>query len=637
MADRVRTLSLEEIDKALPDLRTKIERSTSNLLGLAGLLVYKLLTGTGGEKKSTLTGESVKRVQPLIDEVTELYGYLDLLTKVLEEAEEARKSMPTFMRGGKLQQISELLGGPSVKLPPSTHSLDKRGLLTADEARNGVSPTRLLEAMDRSYNDVVQMLSKVKSIWADLKDKLTKAEQDLNGLKPQLAPLGARVLADQSSVETKIARARSIADTDPIGADDLYGEIEKLLEKLHGSFTHIDNSKEEALTNYGRAEVLFKQLHDRAIDQAKLTELDSWYKRLEARIKASDWEPAKNGFADWIKEAEQALGKKSAPVVTKQPVTPPHNPPPTVVTKPPTTTPPPDTDYEPTGTYVPGQGGKDVDQRRVVVQDGGGGKKDKPKSAVEDLLEQETDPLAGKTGTPVKKDAPVDPALADMLDKPAPKKKDEGGGGTTSNPRLEQALTGNGGGGGQQKKKEEPPADPKLEAALQGGGGKTTGGGTGEKKPDARIEAALEGGGGTGKGTTKPATGGGGSDLERMLDGKETTPPAAQQKKDGGGQAASSDVEKLVSGGGTTAKPAPTTPAPNNAALTDLVEGGGKPPVKKEEKPKEGSDSGALASMLEETPPKGKKPPEKKDGKGTTTTDQKTGGSGGSTLDDLFK
>jgi hypothetical protein len=175
------TVTLDEIDKELADWKTKLQLASDNMLALTQLITYERLAGEAGWPRVQLTGATEARVVPALAAMRELWSHYSLLTDLVTRATEMRNSMSWLLPSGKrLEEIEKLLRGPSIKLPPSVTPLQQRGLLTAAEVAQSITPQRLLEAMTTCFEIARDAVLAVDAAWNRLVPLLDRYDTEVH-------------------------------------------------------------------------------------------------------------------------------------------------------------------------------------------------------------------------------------------------------------------------------------------------------------------------------------------------------------------------------------------------------------------------------------------------------------------------
>lgn len=332
-------MNLDQIDQALETWRANLLTATDNLLALDDNITYKRLEGKDGLPAIALTGLTQKRVTPALEAMHALFQYTGLLTKVVESATERRKSVSRF-RGADntAREIEELLYGPSIVLPPDQTPLAQRGLLSASETTNRITPEQLLAAMTASFDVARDAVFAVEAAWNKLETALGRYETELAALQRLAEDTGQDALPELLAARQRAEALHAQIESDPLGASvNFEAEMVPLLQNARTRLEQAVRQREEVVADLARARELETRLEaTRAqceaalracqekigpvpglrapLDPARLAELTSWRATLEKTVQERRWQPARIGLTRWLTTASEYVNAESAAV-----------------------------------------------------------------------------------------------------------------------------------------------------------------------------------------------------------------------------------------------------------------------------------------------------------------------------------
>jgi hypothetical protein len=326
-------VNLADVDRALADWKTRLQRIDENLVALETDPVYTLLEQAQG---GGLDGATRAKVTPALTAMRELFAQRGLLDDVLERAAKLRAGIGRIFGGDGLKEIDHLLRGPSIALPPVETPLARRGLLDAAETTTAISPDQLLAVMMSAFVEARNVVAEVDAAWRRLTPEVDKAKSEANRLETlagrlrtatAAAPLAA-VRAQLSAVEGGIAR-------DPLGAANALtsdinarlGQIAQQLDGLAARRDQVDADRRRAhtlLTELRSAHGRATEAHarcDREIEPTprpapaepgQIEGLAQWLGTLDATVEGGDWAAGGVGLTRWLASAQEALSEEES-------------------------------------------------------------------------------------------------------------------------------------------------------------------------------------------------------------------------------------------------------------------------------------------------------------------------------------
>lgn len=332
------SVTLDEIDKELADWNTKLQLASDNLLALTQLITYERLAGEGGWPKVQLTAASEARVGPALAAMRELWSHYSLLTDLVARATELRDALSWLLPSGKtLEEVQELLRGPSIKLPPSATPLQQRGLLTAAEVAQSITPQRLLEAMTTCFDTARDAVLAVDAAWNRLLPLLDQYAAEAASLQQLAADLGADPAGALAEVQGRIASLRSRVEHDPLDVTTECEELARRLAEVRVALRQHAQERDQTQVELATARNLLCRLeeaHEQAkqawaerelkvqVDDAEnlpkpladeaVAALAPWLAKLESTARQGSWKAAHVGLKKWMGIAGNYLAAEEA-------------------------------------------------------------------------------------------------------------------------------------------------------------------------------------------------------------------------------------------------------------------------------------------------------------------------------------
>jgi hypothetical protein len=227
-------MTLTEIDKALAQWESRLSSAANNLFDLQNDPTYQCLTGSGGAPKTQLTGISASRVSPALENVGTLFQCFDLLRCTIDRAVQIRKDLPSlFGADQKVQEITQLLYGKSVRVPTDHIPMAQRTLLSGADSQGCISPDELLKSMIKAFESARDGVMAIEKAWNDLGAKLTGATRQIAALRAGPARLEDDELRELDAADHALSLRRAQVQADPLGTSlDLESTILPTLARL---------------------------------------------------------------------------------------------------------------------------------------------------------------------------------------------------------------------------------------------------------------------------------------------------------------------------------------------------------------------------------------------------------------------
>lgn len=323
-------MTLEQIDNALDEWRTKLRLATDNLLALDDTLTYKRLEGKDGLPQTRLSGRTQIQVTPALAAMRDMFEQVNRLSDLIDRATEQRKALPRFFPSdAALRAIEQLLTGPSIKLPSLQTPLAQRSLVSAAETAQAITPSRLWELMAQAFELARTAITAVDSAWSQLEPLLGDCETQAMALQRLAETLGEANAPDLIALNDKLAGLRTRVESDPLGVTaDFDSEVRPLLARVSARLKESARARDriqgdlaQARTLLGQLNVLHQQCLD-ALDECRrqiadatglqaglnpdwLVELAHWLDTLDEALRQGRWKASRIGLDRWL----QTLGQ----------------------------------------------------------------------------------------------------------------------------------------------------------------------------------------------------------------------------------------------------------------------------------------------------------------------------------------
>jgi hypothetical protein len=310
-------MTLEEIDRAIAAWDERLAQVDRNLIDLHDG-DYPLIEASA----SRFTGLTSERVGPAVTAMRALFDQRKTLGDVLDRARTIRVGISRIWPSrAHLEEIANLLRGPSVVLDSTPTPVAERGLLSpADQARR-VTLDAALVAMAQEYDLVRTVTTDVTRAWqqvnpaidafnlkygalADLARHLgVSADPDLLGLRAEADALRDRVAADPLGVASELdttvqPRLRELGDRLE-RLTKTRTELQTRLSDVRARLTALEAASTEASAALAQAQA---RILDPAglvapLSEEDLSELRSWLAKLEETVATGRWQAALVGLA----------------------------------------------------------------------------------------------------------------------------------------------------------------------------------------------------------------------------------------------------------------------------------------------------------------------------------------------------
>lgn len=161
--------------------------------------------------------------------LNELFQQFGLLLETVNRADKLRQQLSRWDPEPQLLEIHYLLTGASIQVTQTPLPLEQRGLLTAAQPQQTLTPEQMLSAMTLAFEPARNVILSVDQVWQELDTQLRQADQMLARL-PETATLPQAIAALQ-------------LDRDPLGAKVIFEtEIAPAIAKLRQVYTQLQQS-----------------------------------------------------------------------------------------------------------------------------------------------------------------------------------------------------------------------------------------------------------------------------------------------------------------------------------------------------------------------------------------------------------
>jgi hypothetical protein len=256
-------MSLDEIDAELADWKTRLQLVSDNVMALRESTAYQRLRGEGGWPKVVLAGATGARVASALAAFQELWTRYALLTEMIDRATALRTTVSWLMPSrATLDEIEALLRGPSIKLPPTATPLAKRGLLTAAEVAEAVTPRRLLEAMARSFETARDAVVAIEAAWDRTTAILAALDIEAAVIAELAASVGEAIPTEVAAARRQAGELHALTEADPLAASAAADEAEGVLRAARARLEQAVQARDQVRADLAGARGLWQTLLD---------------------------------------------------------------------------------------------------------------------------------------------------------------------------------------------------------------------------------------------------------------------------------------------------------------------------------------------------------------------------------------
>ncbi len=318
------TFTPDRLDQQLTEWRSKLDRVSQNLIELHELSAYQRLSDPA---LLTLTGQTQIEVAPALEAMNLLFQQFDLLTQLLDRAIALRQQLPRWLPSEQqLQEIETLLTGESIQLPGIQIPLMQRSLLSAQEIQAAVTPTQLLDAMIRAFEQAKTIVLKVDAAWTGGYQSAIALESEIAGLHDRASACGLNYTPEFSSLQGAIASLQF--ESDPFSAmEQLTQQIQPQMEQIRTTIAQTEQQKLELAHRLKSAHEFLQAIVEQQKSaiatyqeaQAKITgmglqlpistetieALSYWLRRLDTKFSDGTVQAISVGLENWMMKAKE--------------------------------------------------------------------------------------------------------------------------------------------------------------------------------------------------------------------------------------------------------------------------------------------------------------------------------------------
>jgi hypothetical protein len=226
------SMTREQAAAAVTAAITERDNVQANLLDLDGSFGKRMLAG------AKLAGETQRRWTAIEAELARLWETFTAYSAVVDRAAGIVASLGR-LPGAKLDEVSALLTGPSVRLTQAT-PVGQRQLTSG--ATTDLTLREAVSEMKHAYADASALCTRAETIWNEISDGLQQAGASLEEAKRMSAGLAGTGLADAgladalAAAESSLGELRDTVNTDPLalwqhGHTDT-GRLDRLRERV---------------------------------------------------------------------------------------------------------------------------------------------------------------------------------------------------------------------------------------------------------------------------------------------------------------------------------------------------------------------------------------------------------------------
>jgi hypothetical protein len=288
-------------------------------------------------------------VLPALENIGTLFQCFDLLRCTIDSAVQIRKDLPSlFGADQKVQQITLLLFGKSVRIPADRIPMAQRTLLSGADSQGCITPEELLNSMVKAFEAARDGVMAIDNAWRDLGGKLSGATRQIAALRAGPVKLEEDEARDLDSVEHSLSLRRAQVQSDPLGTTlDLDSTILPALGRLTSIVdqrVQLLRQTEDGLTSararlqkmsglLSAAKAAYVEAGDKiSVDgvlpapppDSRLDSLRDWLDRLQEKFDGGMLRPVSIGLQNWnnaaglcVSDLQKVQAANSAPVVLR--------------------------------------------------------------------------------------------------------------------------------------------------------------------------------------------------------------------------------------------------------------------------------------------------------------------------------
>jgi hypothetical protein len=324
-------MNVSEIDCELTQWRDRQRLIDENLNSFIELPLFQRLTTVAADNPPQFTGKTRDRLAAALDVFHKLHAQRATLVAALDRANVLRAQLSRLIPDRQtLDEIEQILIGPSIQLECSPTPPEHRELLRDVEQSVRVSPSQCLEGMLESFRLVRDTLVCLESAERQNAEQLNQQRAELDRLASTAASLNFSAPLDDA--RKLLAQLDQQATSDPLGTADQIATLAAMLHAAAAAINVADAHRRDALNLLRDAKQLNDQLrsaHDRAkaasaerllkvastsnghdplpASDADVAALAHWLAKLETTIQKQQFGPAAIGLKKWTEAASALL------------------------------------------------------------------------------------------------------------------------------------------------------------------------------------------------------------------------------------------------------------------------------------------------------------------------------------------
>ncbi len=324
-------MTIDQLDRELASWQAATQAIVNNVYGLYEHPTYRALVAKDPLSAGKITGVTRQRVDSAVVAVKDLLDLSLTLDELVRRAAEMRTNLPMLFPGDQIEDIHQLLSGPSLKLPAAETPLAQRDLLSGAATIRALTPQQLLDVMLPAYDTAKATILGVDRIWTQLPEKLDAAQQDARSLEAQAAQNGLADEFDIPGILRRIESARTAIMEDPLGASSdldttIRGPLDSARKRLQSLLKDRQGVSDELFTAGDNLKAFFdllpraeaaqaeRQLKVELAEgasipavptQAQVAGFREWHARLQAAVQRGEWQSARVGLDKWQRAMAQ--------------------------------------------------------------------------------------------------------------------------------------------------------------------------------------------------------------------------------------------------------------------------------------------------------------------------------------------
>jgi ElaB/YqjD/DUF883 family membrane-anchored ribosome-binding protein len=202
------TLTRDQAQAAVATAAAERDAIQANLLDLDGSFGKRMLAG------ATLSGETRKRWEAASAGLAALWETFSAYSAVIDRAAEIL-TQPGRLPSARLEQVSGLLTGASVRLPRAPVPLGERDLTAGGDAR--LTLAEAVVQMKRAFTTLAAEVTAAENVWNEISDGLRQVADRLDEARRQSAQLADGELTDAlPQADSALDQLRERLNSDPL-------------------------------------------------------------------------------------------------------------------------------------------------------------------------------------------------------------------------------------------------------------------------------------------------------------------------------------------------------------------------------------------------------------------------------------